>query len=224
MLNEAAKNRLKLWLRSERAMGLSGVGPMSWKSFAPQAVEQIPAQVPHVVAAQSQTTINSSLTTAGADEPRFEPIANPLTAEERCTHLTQLDEMHVRGCTKCHLCNTRSKTVFGEGAVDARLMFIGEGPGSKEDQTGRPFVGPAGELLNRMIGAMGLKREQVYIANIIKCRAYHPGPPPKDRAPSPEEVAACSPYLQRQVDIIRPSVIVTLGLPATQFVLQTKNS
>jgi DNA polymerase len=75
-----------------------------------------------------------------------------------------------------------------------------------------------------MIGAMGLRREQVYIANVIKCRAFHPGPPPKDRAPSPEEVAACSPYLQQQVEIIRPTVIVTLGVPASQYVLQTKNS
>jgi DNA polymerase len=114
--------------------------------------------------------------------------------------------------------------VFGEGAADARLMFIGEGPGYKEDQTGRPFVGPAGELLNRMIVAMGLQREQVYIANVVKCRAFMPGPPPKDRAPAPEEIAACSPYLQRQVEIIRPRVLVTLGLPASQFVLQTRLS
>jgi DNA polymerase len=144
--------------------------------------------------------------------------------EQRRLHLATLDEAQVRGCVKCPLCNSRTQTVFGEGAVDARLMFIGEGPGFKEDQSGRPFVGPAGELLNRMIGAMGLAREQVYIANIVKCRAFMPGPPQKDRAPAPDEVAACSPYLEQQVGTIRPQVIVTLGLPATQFVLQNKLS
>ena len=111
-----------------------------------------------------------------------------------------------------------------KAAVDAKLMFIGEGPGFKEDQTGRPFIGPAGELLTRMIGAMGLKREDVYIANVVKCRAFMPGPPAKDRAPALEEIAACSSYLQQQVETIRPRVIVTLGVPATQFVLQTKSS
>lgn len=103
-------------------------------------------------------------------------------------------------------------------------MFIGEGPGAREDQTGRPFVGPAGELLDRMIRAMGLAREDVYIANIVKCRAFMPGPPAKDRAPTLEETAACSPYLVKQVELIRPGVIVTLGLPASQYVLQTKLS
>lgn len=156
-----------------------------------------------------------------ADDGFTSPAMAP---QERLARLAEMDEAEVRGCVKCALCQTRGKTVFGEGAADARLMFIGEGPGAREDQTGRPFVGPAGELLNRMIGAMGLKREQVYIANIIKCRAYIAGPPPKDRAPAPEEVAACSPYLQRQVEIIRPQVIVTLGLPASQFVLQTRLS
>ncbi|MDB5303223.1 MAG: uracil-DNA glycosylase [Phycisphaerales bacterium] len=135
-----------------------------------------------------------------------------------------MDADEVRGCVKCHLCESRSRTVFGEGNADARLMFIGEGPGFKEDQTGRPFVGPAGELLNRMIGAMGLAREQVFITNILKCRAFVPGPPAKDRAPTPEEVAACSLYLERQVEIIRPRVIVTLGLPASQYVLQSRLS
>lgn len=103
-------------------------------------------------------------------------------------------------------------------------MFVGEGPGATEDKTGRPFVGPAGELLNRMIAAMGLTREQTYIANVVKCRAFLPGPPPKDRAPAAEEIAACSPYLVRQVEIIRPQVIVSLGVPATKFLLPATTS
>ena len=92
-------------------------------------------------------------------------------------------------------------------------MFIGEGPGESEDETGRPFVGRAGQLLSKMITAMGLTREQVYIANVVKCR------PPGNRTPAAEEVAACTPYLVKQIQTIRPKVIVTLGLPATQYIL-----
>jgi DNA polymerase len=92
-------------------------------------------------------------------------------------------------------------------------MFIGEGPGENEDLSGRPFVGRAGELLDKQIGAMGLKREQVFICNVVKCR------PPGNRTPMPDEVGACTPYLLQQIDLIRPSVIVTLGLPATKFML-----
>jgi DNA polymerase len=92
-------------------------------------------------------------------------------------------------------------------------MFIGEGPGENEDQTGRPFVGRAGQLLDKMIAAMGLRREQVYIANIVKCR------PPQNRVPALDEVATCTPYLQRQIEIIRPVVIVTLGRPAASYML-----
>ena len=111
---------------------------------------------------------------------------------------------------------TRTNTVFGEGDPDAQIMFIGEGPGENEDYTGRPFVGRAGELLDKMIAAMGLQREQVFIANIVKCR------PPDNRVPEPDEVATCTPYLERQIEIVRPRVIVTLGLPAAQYMLQTQ--
>jgi DNA polymerase len=124
----------------------------------------------------------------------------------------------VRGCTKCRLCERRTHTVFGEGSPDASIMFIGEGPGENEDLQGRPFVGRAGELLNKWIAAMGLRREQVFIANIVKCR------PPGNREPAPDEIATCTPYLERQIEIIRPRVIVTLGRPASQQMLQTKNS
>jgi DNA polymerase len=108
--------------------------------------------------------------------------------------------------------------VFGEGDADAPIFFIGEGPGENEDLQGRPFVGRAGELLNKWIAAMGLKREQVFIANIVKCR------PPGNREPAPDETATCTPYLERQIEIIRPRVIMTLGKPSSQHMLQTKNS
>lgn len=142
----------------------------------------------------------------------------PLGTEEKRRCLVAMDENEVRGCTKCRLCETRTHTVFGEGDVDAQIFFIGEGPGETEDQTGRPFVGRAGELLNKMIAGMGLKREQVFIANVVKCR------PPGNRVPAPDEVATCTPYLERQLEIVRPPAIVTLGLPATQYMLQTKMS
>ena len=102
--------------------------------------------------------------------------------------------------------------------MDAQIVFIGEGPGETEDQTGRPFVGRAGQKLDEMIAAMGLRREQVYICNVVKCR------PPENRQPLTDEVEACTQYLVKQLEIIRPKVIVTLGLPATQFMLQSKMS
>jgi DNA polymerase len=116
------------------------------------------------------------------------------------------------------LSQTRTHTVFGEGDPDAKIFFIGEGPGENEDLQGRPFVGRAGELLNKMIAGMGLKREQVFIANIVKCR------PPGNRVPAPDEVDTCTPYLVRQLEIIRPQVIVTLGLPSAKYMLNSKLS
>jgi DNA polymerase len=137
----------------------------------------------------------------------------PLPIEERRIRLDQLDANEVKGCTLCRLCETRTNTVFGEGDPGARLMFIGEGPGENEDLQGRPFVGKAGDLLEKQITAMGLTRAQVFIANVVKCR------PPGNRTPLPDEVATCTPYLVRQIEIIRPEVIVTLGLPATRYML-----
>jgi uracil-DNA glycosylase family 4 len=223
-MDENVKSRLRLWLRSERAMGLPSVGPIADVGELPT-----PAPIPDSAAVAEDRGESRPVTAppppAFVTAPVMEPFSGTdLDAGEKRRRLDAMDADEVRGCTKCHLCESRSHTVFGEGDAEARLMFVGEGPGFKEDQTGRPFVGPAGELLNRMIGAMGLAREQVFIANILKCRAFVPGPPAKDRAPTPEEVAACSPYLERQVEIIRPRVIVTLGLPASQYVLQSKLS
>jgi DNA polymerase len=118
-------------------------------------------------------------------------------------------------CTRCKLSKGRTKIVFGAGSPKARLMFVGEGPGRDEDLSGEPFVGRAGKLLTDMIKAMGLQREDVYIANIVKCR------PPENRQPEHDEVEACSPFLMRQIDVIRPQVICTLGNTPTQTLLQT---
>jgi uracil-DNA glycosylase family 4 len=116
-------------------------------------------------------------------------------------------------CTRCALHKGRNKLVFGDGSSQARLMFVGEGPGADEDAQGIPFVGRAGQLLNNMITAMGLKREEVYIANVVKCR------PPGNRTPEPEEANTCSPFLFRQIDVVRPEVLVALGATAATYLL-----
>jgi DNA polymerase len=119
-------------------------------------------------------------------------------------------------CTRCPLSGTRQNIVFGEGSPKARLLFVGEGPGRDEDLQGRPFVGAAGQLLTKIIQAMGLSREEVYIANIIKCR------PPQNRNPLPNEIETCFPFLRKQIEAIRPEVICALGKFAAQTLLQTE--
>ena len=121
-------------------------------------------------------------------------------------------------CTRCRLHEQRKTIVFGEGDPNARLVFVGEGPGADEDASGRPFVGRAGQLLDKIILAIGLKREEVYIANIVKCR------PPGNRTPERDEVETCEPFLVRQLAFIRPEVIVALGSPAFQCLLRTRDS
>lgn len=119
-------------------------------------------------------------------------------------------------CRGCQLCQTRTNIVFGVGNPGARVMFVGEAPGKNEDLRGEPFVGRAGENLNGVLGLAGLAREEIYIANVLKCR------PPGNRNPQADEVLACSPYLREQIRSIWPDVIVTLGNPATHFVLKTE--
>ncbi|MCR4300242.1 MAG: uracil-DNA glycosylase [Sulfuricaulis sp.] len=125
-------------------------------------------------------------------------------------------ESAVRTCTKCSLHVTRTQTVFGVGDRQAQWMFIGEAPGADEDRQGEPFVGRAGQLLNAILFALGLKREDVYIANVLKCR------PPGNRDPQPEEVAQCEPYLLRQIELIKPRLIVALGRHAAHSLLKTE--
>lgn len=145
-----------------------------------------------------------------------QPAATPAEIEAKRTQLALLDQQHVSGCTRCALSQTRTKTVFGQGNPDARLVFVGEAPGFEEDRQGLAFVGRAGQLLTRMIEkGMGLSRDDVFICNVLKCR------PPNNRNPAADEVAACSPYLLDQLSIIAPEVIVALGAPATQTLLNT---
>ena len=140
------------------------------------------------------------------------PAARAVPAAENVSSLETLCR-EVAGCTRCALHLSRNNTVFGEGSTNAGLMFIGEGPGFEEDRTGRPFVGKAGQLLDKMISAMQFSREEVYIANIVKCR------PPDNRVPMPEEAAACLPYLVKQIELVSPKVIVLLGATAAHYLL-----
>ncbi len=119
-------------------------------------------------------------------------------------------------CQRCKLARTRRNIVFGVGDPEAALMFVGEGPGANEDRVGEPFVGNAGQLLDKMIEAMGWTRQAVYIANVVKCR------PPQNRTPEEDEISACRPFLHRQIEVIGPRVIVALGRPASQLLLETK--
>jgi len=131
----------------------------------------------------------------------------------------------VCGCTKCaHLARSRTQTVFGVGNPDAEIMFIGEAPGADEDQQGEPFVGRAGQLLTKIIKAMGFAREDVYIANILKCRPNMPAGSFGNRAPTPAEMQTCRPYLAEQIDIIQPRVLVALGAVAVEGLLGARGT
>jgi uracil-DNA glycosylase len=213
----SAKQRISQWLRSERAFGLEAV------AISPAAISGVsqaqPAVAPRVVQVQpaARPELFEPVTEEQLGDANNFPFTSPvLERPQKLALLSELDTKEVKICTKCRLCETRKNTVFGEGDADAKIFFIGEGPGENEDLQGRPFVGRAGELLNKMIAGMGLKREDVYIANIVKCR------PPMNRVPAPDEVATCTPYLVRQLEIIRPRVIVTLGLPSAKYMLNTK--
>ncbi|MEX0834353.1 MAG: uracil-DNA glycosylase [Actinomycetota bacterium] len=126
--------------------------------------------------------------------------------------------LEASSCTKCNLSQGRTQVVYGVGDPSANLMFIGEGPGFHEDKQGEPFVGAAGQLLTTLLGEIGFTRDQVYIANVIKCR------PPGNRDPLPDEIEACTPWLTEQIDLIDPRIIVTLGNFATRFVLEKQVS
>jgi len=174
-----------------------------------------PVQTPEVQSSQvSQPTLRPQagrpstpvpVRVATTYAPPTDPVGCPPAAViQTAASLADLQQA-IQGCLACPLGPGRLKFVFGEGDPRARLLFVGEGPGRDEDLQGRPFVGKAGELLDKMIGALGLKREEVYIANVVKCR------PPDNRTPTHEEARACLGYLHRQIELIQPAVIIALG-------------
>jgi uracil-DNA glycosylase family 4 len=176
--------------------------------------ERAPSEL---AASPSPSGLPAAVAPQAADFGPSSPLAaraSPLDPEERRARLTLLANT-VAACTRCGLHSTRKQTVFARGNGSSGLCFIGEGPGADEDEQGFPFVGPAGQLLDRMISAMGIEREDVYVCNIVKCR------PPKNRAPEPEEMAACMPYLAEQLALIEPQVIVALGKTAVQGLFGT---
>lgn len=136
-------------------------------------------------------------------------------AAERAVRLAEL-EARAAVCTDCALHETRTNVVFGSGNPDADVMFVGEGPGQREDEQGLPFVGPSGRLLGELLGEIGLTRADVYIGNVVKCR------PPRNRDPRPDEIEACKGYLRTQLELIDPKVVVTLGNFATKLLLRTE--
>nr|WP_051071772.1 uracil-DNA glycosylase [Azoarcus sp. KH32C] len=158
--------------------------------------------------------------------PQSAPLAHPVTAAlhpERAKRIAALDwealEADIRGCTACRLCERRKQAVPGVGDRQAEWMLVGEGPGAEEDQRGEPFVGAAGKLLDAMLASIGLKRgEGVYIANAVKCR------PPHNRTPQADEIEMCKPYLERQIALIRPRILLALGRPAAMALLDTELS
>ncbi len=175
-----------------------------------------------------QLELSTAPVTASEPEPAIPPrksvplppvvpsVAVP--AEQRAAALEAI-RADIGDCTRCPLASQgRHQIVFGDGDPNARLMFVGEGPGADEDAQGLPFVGRAGQLLNNMINAMGLKREQVYIANVVKCR------PPQNRTPEPVEANTCMQFLWKQIDVVHPEVIVALGATAATYLLGGKAS
>ena len=169
-------------------------------------------EMPGSAAASSSDDLPTIMTGGG---PLSDP---PLRVIQDKPAALKLIRQDIGDCTRCRLHKGRTNLVFGVGNVNAELMFVGEGPGADEDAQGEPFVGRAGQLLNNMISAMGLKRQDVYIANVVKCR------PPGNRTPEKDECDTCSPFLMRQIDVIRPKVIVALGAVAAKNLLAVNDS
>jgi DNA polymerase len=171
------------------------------------------------VTAEMRGSHPPAVSEAASTAPRSSPLAGGGEEEKlRREQLLEPFRRQVAACQLCGLCRARKQAVFGVGSPLARLMFIGEAPGFDEDRLGEPFVGRAGKLLDDIIRAMRLRREDVYIANIVKCR------PPENRVPDPEEVGSCLPYLERQIEIVNPEVICLLGATAARALLHASGS
>ncbi len=169
--------------------------------------------------AEPPPPVEQSLSLGLPGETRAAAPLPALSPEAKAAAFADLRE-RAMACVKCpHLASSRRNVVFGVGSIEAELMFIGEAPGADEDEQGEPFVGRAGQLLTRIIQAMGLTRDSVYIGNILKCRPDTPGQASGNRKPTPEEMQTCIPYLHEQIDLIRPKVIVALGATAVEGLL-----
>lgn len=205
MTDSASRARLaRQTLKTDELFGLDFVVPTSVPDAADDAGDE--SNAPAVAAAEVEVRSGEGETSAEA----------AVGTGDKQAALDALLARHDAECPHCTAATYHTQTVFGEGDPDARLMFVGEAPGAEEDKTGRPFVGRAGQLLEKMIIAMGLTRADVYIANTLKSR------PPNNATPTPMEISLCSPYLAEQIRIIRPDVLVALGSPSAKFLLDTK--
>ena len=214
-------DQLKARLEFYREIGITGlrVDPSSLvqKSFEryldSEPVSEGPGARQNVAEQPVLENIDTRPSTETASSPTlFETDLIPRNSIETLDQILQ----DLGDCQRCKLCSTRKTIVFGSGNPQAALVFVGEGPGADEDEQGLPFVGKAGQLLTKIIESIRLKREEVYICNVVKCR------PPGNRVPEPDEIAACSPFLFRQLGSIRPKIISCLGAAAAQTVLKTK--
>ncbi len=195
--------------------------PPAERESTPAIAEEKEALLPKRPAAAASPKPIPAFTKA-APKPEPLPVAPGLSLFEAAERVENDSLEKIRAdigdCTRCRLCQRRNNIVFGDGNARAELVFVGEGPGHDEDVQGLPFVGRAGKLLTQMIEAMGLERRDVYICNVVKCR------PPENRTPEKDEVAICSPFLLRQLDVIGPKAIVCLGSVAAQTLLNTNRS
>jgi uracil-DNA glycosylase family 4 len=219
-LDPAMKKVLSARVNYYREMGIydfyrrpveEGVNVAVEAVASPEVVESIPENISLMPKATKSASQPASAPATSL------PVLLPIDAKDKPAALIALRE-HIGDCTRCRLSKGRTKLVFGVGNPDADIMFVGEGPGADEDAQGEPFVGRAGQLLNNMISAMGIRREDVYIANVVKCR------PPNNRAPEKDETDTCSPFLMQQIDIVKPKVIVALGATAAKNLLAMNDS
>ena len=209
MTDDAALEELRFLTRALRAHleWQTETGATGLERAALEAVT-VPAVLPTAAVPSAPITSPSQASVAPPSPAARQPAAD---APRRLEVLAEA----VRGCTRCALANHRQQTVFARGTGSSGVCFVGEGPGADEDAQGLPFVGKAGQLLDRMIEAMGLGRDEVYVCNVVKCR------PPENRKPEPEEMAACMPYLDEQLELLAPRVIVALGATAVQGLFGT---
>jgi DNA polymerase len=229
---QTQREKLEAWLRYYEDLRLGAfytdrrtMEKRVRKSVAVEAADSEVARVKAAPVAAPAAAVEPSKPPVRPIEPRpgtVLPIVSDVSLFEATEHIENDSLERIREdlgeCTRCRLSKQRNKIVFGAGNPSAELVFVGEGPGRDEDAQGLPFVGRAGKLLTQMIEAMGLRREDVYICNVVKCR------PPENRKPENDEVATCSPYLFRQLDVIQPKAIVCLGATAAQAILKTTDS
>jgi uracil-DNA glycosylase len=196
------------------------------EGYRKPVLERPGQQMPHDEGTVPSARLEKIVRDGKAESPPQSPITTPptsaqpaLSPEAKAAAFADLRRRALE-CMKCpHLASSRKNVVFGVGNMDAELMFVGEAPGADEDEQGEPFVGKAGQLLTKIIETMGLKREGVYIANILKCRPDTPGQSAGNRKPRPEEMETCIPFLHEQIDLIRPRVLVALGGTAMEGLL-----